>query len=281
MKSRWKTYLQYASLIIIGGGFIYLITETIQAKNTGFEAKTLWDWMELLIIPLVLAIGAFFLQQSERAIERQTANDRAELEREIAKDRQQEIALQAYITQISELLLKENLRTTKKKAVRDVARTRTLTVLRRLDSERKGLVIKFLQETELIKEGDSIISLVGADLFQADLSKANLVNANLQGVDLTAAKLIFANCSKCNLKDAKLIATDFSSANIQQANLLNANLLGANMHNADLRGANLIDANLSGAILYNANLVSAHLTDTYLIGAKLKGTTLPDGTIHE
>jgi len=103
MKPRWKTCLLYPSLIIVGGGLIYILVETVKAKNTGFETKALWDWMELLIIPLVLAIGAFFLNQSER-----------ETERETAKDRQQEAALQAYIDNMSELLLKEKLRTTKK-----------------------------------------------------------------------------------------------------------------------------------------------------------------------
>ena len=70
--------------------------------------KTLWDWMELLIIPIVLAIGAYYLNRSERAVERRIAEDRAKLEREIATDRQQEATLQAYIDRISELLLEKN-----------------------------------------------------------------------------------------------------------------------------------------------------------------------------
>jgi hypothetical protein len=56
--------------------------------------------MQLLIIPFVLASGAFYLNRSERAVERQTANERAELEREIAKDRLQEAALQSYLDRI-------------------------------------------------------------------------------------------------------------------------------------------------------------------------------------
>ena len=64
MKPTWKKYLLYASLIIVGGGLILLLVETIRAKNTGFETKTLWDWMELLVIPFVLAGGAFYLNRS-------------------------------------------------------------------------------------------------------------------------------------------------------------------------------------------------------------------------
>ena len=94
MKSRWKQYLLYASLMFVGGSLVFILIETVRAKNTGFETKTLSDWMELLIIPLFLAGGAFYLNRSERTTER-----------EIAADRQQEAALQAYIDRMSELLI--------------------------------------------------------------------------------------------------------------------------------------------------------------------------------
>jgi hypothetical protein len=64
------------ALLYWGGLFIFLTYETYKANNLGFETKTYWDWLELLIIPFVLAIGAFFLQRSERAIDREIAKDR-------------------------------------------------------------------------------------------------------------------------------------------------------------------------------------------------------------
>ena len=166
MNSRWKQYLLYASLIIVGGGLIFILVETVRAKNTGFETKTLWDWMELLIVPLFLAGGAFFLNRSEKEIERQRTEDRANLEREIATDRQQEAALQSYLDRMAELLLEKKLRTTENKEVRNVARTRTLAVLRTLDGTRKGIVLRFLKEAGLIDKEKTIVDLEGADLIE-------------------------------------------------------------------------------------------------------------------
>src|SRR5215211_3895647 len=100
VKQRWKRLLGSMSVFIIGLGLLFILVETVKVNNTGFETKTLWEWMELLIIPLVLGIGAFYLNRSERAVER-----------EIAEDRQRETALQAYFDRMAELLLKENLRT--------------------------------------------------------------------------------------------------------------------------------------------------------------------------
>ena len=125
MNSRWKTYLLYTSLVTVGGGLLFILIETVILKNTGFETKTLWDWMELLIIPLFLAGGAFFLNRSER-----------NTEREIATDRQQEVALQAYLDRMADLLLKENLRKSDNVEARRVAMVRTLTVLRGLDASK-------------------------------------------------------------------------------------------------------------------------------------------------
>jgi uncharacterized protein YlxW (UPF0749 family) len=76
---------------------------------TGFLTKTLWDWLQLLIIPVVLAVAGFWLNQIQKSREQRTTQQQAELERELTRDNQQENLLQAYIDKMSELLLKEHL----------------------------------------------------------------------------------------------------------------------------------------------------------------------------
>jgi hypothetical protein len=81
--------------------------------------KTLWDWLGLLLIPLVLAIGGYFLTRSENRYALQLQQRREEearkieeqriLEaREIEKARTQDAALQAYLDQMTQLLLDKN-----------------------------------------------------------------------------------------------------------------------------------------------------------------------------
>jgi hypothetical protein len=50
------------------------------------RGKTLWDWLDLLIIPIVLAGGVYWLNKQERETERKIAEQRAQIEREIAAD---------------------------------------------------------------------------------------------------------------------------------------------------------------------------------------------------
>ena len=276
MNSRWKKYLLYASVIIIGVSLLFILIETVKAKNTGFETKTLWDWMELLIIPLFLGFGAFFLNRSER-------NN----EREIATDHQREAALQSYIDRMADLLLKEKLRTTKNIEVRNLARTRTLSVLRGLDGTRKGLLLRFLYEANLIDKMKLIVKLRDADLTGADLRRACLEGADLDNTNLTGADLTRANLDNTNLTGADLRRADLSSACLEAANLRDADLRGASLLNADLSatelyGTDLRDADLYGAILYVADLLGAKVSNEQLKGVlSLKEATMPDGTKHD
>jgi hypothetical protein len=66
---------------------------------TGFAGKTLWDWMKLLIVPLILALGGLLITQMERRnsaraqerdrerleVDRQQTQQRLELDRERAE----------------------------------------------------------------------------------------------------------------------------------------------------------------------------------------------------
>src|SRR5438128_1123169 len=115
-------------------------------KGSNFQrAKTLWDWLQLLIIPVVLAVAGFWLNQIQKSREEKTTERRAKIEQETTLNNQRQAALQGYIDQMSELLLKEHLRESKPEdEVRKIARVRTLTVLQQLDAVRKFSVLLFL-----------------------------------------------------------------------------------------------------------------------------------------
>src|SRR5918994_4393782 len=124
-------------------------------SHWGFRGKTVWDWLDLLLVPLVLGLGAAFLaawfdaQQDTR--QQRLENQRAEAERALAAHRAQDEALQAYLDQMSTLLLEKDLWVSGEDSeVRTLARARTLTVLETLDPSRKTAVATFLAEAKLI-----------------------------------------------------------------------------------------------------------------------------------
>jgi cell division protein FtsB len=109
----------------------------------GFRGMTVRDWLQLLIVPLALVVIGFLFTVQQDPRQQRIEDQRAEAERELAEQRAQDEALQAYLSQMGSLLLEKNLRGSDKGSeVRSLARARTLTVLGRLDPSRKKAIMR-------------------------------------------------------------------------------------------------------------------------------------------
>jgi uncharacterized protein YjbI with pentapeptide repeats len=267
-----------------------------------YGGKPLWDWMDLLIVPFMLALVtvAFTLYQDNR--QNRIEERRADSALKTEEQRAQDAALQAYLDQMGTLLLKEDLRTSADDSeVRTLARARTATVIQRLDADGNRNVIRFLDEAGLTKVGQSSpgllagVDLQGAHLGGVDLDGTDLSilyadrlddrNTNLSDADLNDANLSGANLSGANLNDANLSDANLSEANLSDANLNEANLSDANLNEAKLTWASLSRANLRGAEivakLHEANLHDADLSDANLSFANLSGADLRTADLSE
>jgi uncharacterized protein YjbI with pentapeptide repeats len=268
--NRWTIGDRRLALLGIGIGLTILIIAVCGYvfgwEWTGLAKRTFWDWLSLLVVPLVLALGGYFFTRSEnqrtrvaadeqRALDRQIADEQRSLDREIADARRQDDTLQAYLDGMTQLLTDKDPPLHMAQvgdSLSTVARARTLTVLARLDGQRKRSVVQFLYESGLISADRPVLDLSGADLSGADLRVANLHGANLR------------------------IAMVYR-ANLRMANLVKADLMGA-----DLSKANLFRAALSEADLSEAKLVDAQgWTAEQLLAASLEGATMPNGQKYE
>ncbi len=173
-------YLSITLLIIL---FAWIIWGTYKADNLGFD-KTLWEWMELLLVPAALAAASVWFAQVQKNEDRETAKKARELDREIALERQSQQTLENYLDRMKELLLDRGLGIDAEVEVKRLARTLTLNVLRELDGTRNSQIIQFLQESELIG-GTEVVDLKRAKLMDAKLMDANLSEADLSGANLS------------------------------------------------------------------------------------------------
>ncbi|MBW4483569.1 MAG: pentapeptide repeat-containing protein [Tildeniella torsiva UHER 1998/13D] len=221
------------------------------------RAKTLWDWMELLIVPIALSGGAWMLSERQRSIEESQA-----------EERRRQADYENYLAKVWEILEKYNSPDSLNNSdfAKSTLRAWTLGVLRNIDSRRKGNVIQYLYETGLI---------IGASC-PVNLRKADLSGANLQGFFLPGINLSESNLQKANLKDAvlggefsinekdlaKYISDDSKSAildGLKSGKLLSAILTGADLTQANLEGSNLEGVVWKDAVLYGASMRNAKL----------------------
>ena len=234
----------------------------------------------VIAIPLVLFFAAQGYQESLR---------QQELERV------QQQAVIDYLNQLSTMLLdlEGGLSAPQNEELRTFITAITLTLLRdpNLDGERKGQVIGFLAQMDLV-QGENIghgplqlfddrvpaISLSGADLSHADLSHLFLTGTDLRYAILTHANLRSISLSLASIRDADLSYADLSYASINAASLSRSDLSHTDLSYASfdftfLSGTNLNHANLSHARLSRAK----NLTQSQLDTAYLCETYLPEG----
>ena len=219
-------------------------------------AKTLWDWMQLVLVPAIL-IGVTFVWSA--------AQTRSDNKRE--DQRNQDAILASYLTEMSGLTLEKKLLSSKEDdPIRKVARTATVTVLHRLDGDRKEEVVHSLIEAELLMR-DCTAALI------RDCPIVQLHDADLRGANLNGADLRFTDLSVVHLEGAHLGGAQLSRVTLLGAHLEGADLTGADLADADLSTAYLADANLNRADLTRADLTGAHLAGADLTGAILTGPT--------
>jgi hypothetical protein len=196
------------------------------AKDGDVAAKTLWDWLELILVPVFLALGAWFLETSRKKSEERTE-----------ADRQRQAILDSYLASMNKLLLENKLdRSAENESARAVARTSTLAALRAIDSGRKAQLLQFLYEAGLIGE-NPIVQLNGADLRGADLEHAVLREAELRGVYFTNAILrdaILCHGIFCgsDFANTEVVGADFSETDLRQANFRGSTITAVQLASA-------------------------------------------------
>jgi len=140
-----------------------------------------WELLKLLLVPVIIPLSAWLLN------------------RDIAtRDR-----LQDYFSSIGELAIKAELHRPAGKlkdnpVMRNLARARTMTLLKDLDASEKRKVIAFLANSDLHYQ----VSLADADLVRADLGGLHLWHVDLRAADLRGASLNKAKLQGASLKDA-------------------------------------------------------------------------------
>jgi hypothetical protein len=146
----------FALIVVLGYRLQWRWTGLTELRSTEVPgtvvqpSKTLWDWLQLLVIPGVLALAAIALNNAQSGREQGREDRRAAHQRRITLDARRDEALNAYLAQMSDLMLRRKLTVRPSEQVVLLARTLTLAALRRLDGGRRGQVIRFLYEAPLI-----------------------------------------------------------------------------------------------------------------------------------
>jgi uncharacterized protein YjbI with pentapeptide repeats len=237
--------------------------------------KTLWDWLQLLLVPVVLASVAFAFNAGQASINQQ-----------LQDQSKQEQVINDYLNQMSTILLQYKLHDSQPGTpIRALAQASTLAALDRLDSAHKNIIVLFLYRADILKyhyykhnetecgdpkvlkkqfpDENPIITLSqghleGVTISDLGLSCIDLHNMYLDGSNFSASVLDRADLGLSFATKADFSNTSMNSANLYYLDLEDANLQGAKLQYANMNGICLSHARLNGADLQHADLRVYH-----------------------
>ncbi|WP_081417844.1 pentapeptide repeat-containing protein [Microcystis aeruginosa] len=202
-------------------------------KWSGFQKKTLWDWLQLLIIPLMLALGAFYLNSAS-----ESSRVQEQIKQEILTDyfsKMQDLIVETKKIKQTPGSKESNSEERLLLEFRPTAQALTLSVLEQLDGKRKGKVITYLAESQLINKIDPLIQLGGANLQKLELKGRQVFSSiNIVGANMTATEL-----SDILISDSDLSTVNLTEAVLQDVTFENSNLSGINLDGASLTNVSL------------------------------------------
>lgn len=220
------------------------------------------------------------IAQQQRELEKLLADERREQEFNISneqremseKQRKHEFDIQIqqyrntllveYIKEIGQMLEHNQGSLTNNTITATLARVKTLTILRQLDTYGKIQIIQFLYEAGQLNANNKPLDLSTADLNNMNMNNsiselpmhrlclagAYLRHSSFAGRDLTSANFHGAYLNEVNFGHAILKNVNFSYTILTKASFLRSNLV-----NSDFSHANIIEADLTQAMIDHAN----------------------------
>jgi uncharacterized protein YjbI with pentapeptide repeats len=220
--------------------------------------------MQLLIVPIALAGIGYLFNHAESTRDRKREDARATQAQFIAAENRRDQVLQDYLARMDDLVLDRRLRESRPSSdVRGVARTLTLTALRRLDGKRKGEVVRFLTDAHLIEgPGTPTVGLIDADLRRAVLTGARLRDVVFDAADLRNARFAGSALSSVRFEGARLEGASFPRAILE----------GVAFTGAGLEHASFRDTRMGRARTYVGSLEPVSFEGACLSGATFAGS---------
>lgn len=254
-----KTLQIFITIIIlcIIGFAIYLSLLPVLPAWTGFgesikdetkeAAKTLWDWLDLLIIPAVIGLLGWLYSQTEKIKTKKRDEERSQNE-----------VLESFLLTMTNLIIEHKLHDTPNRQILSIARARINIALHNLNGSRKGQVLQFLYESDLIDLTPKI-NLIGINFQNVVIDEIVLGKSEIKGSYFNNSSI-----QKANLSGGVFIGCDFSDANLSQSLVTNTDFSYSNFTNAILNNMDLTSVNLEGVNLTNANLRGSKISKVQL-----------------
>lgn len=276
----------------------YLIWQGYKQDWTGFNdsgyrsGKYLWDWLEIIIVPLVLTLVGVYFNTRQKKAEIENAAETEKRKTIQNQIKEQESELSRYFEKINDLILRDGLaKESASLEVKSIARSMTTEILQKISIEYAPKVINYLYENHLIEKENCKVDLSGIALAGIDLSERYLNNVNLSGIKIYAGNLSGADFSnsdlsnailfRCNLRNSKFTNTDITATDLKSCNLVLADFKNVQGSRADLSYTHMYETVFENANLHKSEYFQSRIIQVNFRKANLSGAIFSHATIWD
>ncbi|MEO1389012.1 MAG: pentapeptide repeat-containing protein [Cyanobacteria bacterium J06634_6] len=286
---------------------------TLPSSNDYRPAKTLWDWLQLLVAPLVISFFLWSLNTNEKRREtrdnverekidkklreqkeendRNIENTRRAIEYNVRRDSLNEQRLQTYIDKISELILEKGLLDGQilenKVDMKRIVQVRTISLLNGLNTERKEYLLNYLYMAGLIGNPKMLQILIskGMDDLQSRIRLAyqypvvSLLNTDFRQVQMHGKSFQYASLMGVRFNASRFISSVFDNACLSTSDFSGATLAGCFFRETIANLAIFKDSECQDSDFTKAHLEGADFTDASLDRAIFDGAHLVNSKI--
>ena len=285
------SFLLLIALVVLVLYFViarYFLKLTVWVDITGFEGRTLWEWLDLLGVPLLIAFIAWRFEVSQKRLEYIRISEENKISH-ILEDKKLEITkkqvrfsvLNNALNEIYEIKEVNQISDLESAVggIKDLARSKIYSTILMLDSIRNRIFFDYLQSTKSTVDF-SRCKFNFSELVDCDLSNLKFPNAEFRKALCRNVKI-----DNTDFSNARLNGADFLGAKGERVNFSNAVLIGAEFGSSKLSHAKFINVEIQGVCFERADLSFADFTDavidddTDFSNATFHQTKMPDGTI--
>lgn len=202
---------------------VFLVWKAMRPKWMGFEGRTLWDWINVISVPMIVGLATLVINNAQKELEQRSLI---------------ESAVQNYFDRVSTLVLSGE---QKPELTEIVIRAQTKAILNLVEGEGAGRILAFLSEMELLKR------------IASEFEGLNLAGSDLKGLDLSEMDFEDSDLSHAELEGANFSGADFEGVEFDGADLDGALFIGADLRDA----TGLTQDQLDGACYDKTTLLPA------------------------
>jgi len=282
---------------------IFIITIMLyQFEWTGFGGRKAWDWLEIAIIPIVLGFLVIHFEKKQRESEIAIEHEREGREKVLEEKRREreeyqanknraQMIFESYIDRMTSLILDYGLLQDRKDNNEDIeiAKTRTRSVMRTLDEQWRGEVVRFVIETKIAILAKDIFHLTkfnGADLYKIDFKGMYLQNSDFSGcnlfrADFTAADTNFSIFENATLRTAVFKDSEAFGCKFVNTDIKNVNFLNCKISHSDFTNAFAENTRFSSKPAFYVDFTSTNLQKSEFSKMEISDTSFENANLNK